>query len=139
MSKESFFDITLKRPICIPNVDEDDLRALVNALEISVKDSDFSGFVLSSKGIEVKFSFGSDGNFEGVTAKQDGKLQTIIPGSTSKFLASFEGPPSANNPGPGWEVVADLTQSIYGQPPNQNQWVIFFARRVNVLNTGVVA
>lgn len=135
MSSQDFFDISLRKPVCIRGVDEDDLRALVGELAVSVKDKNFGGFVLSSNGVEVKFNFGADGNFDSVTAKLNGQQVVIIPGTTSKFLASFEGPPSATNPGPGWEVNAALTQSIYGQPPDQNQWVIFFAKRVNILNT----
>ena len=134
MSKQDFFDISLRKPVCIRGVNEDDLRALVDALDISVKDKNFGGFVLSSNGVEVKFNFGADGNFDSVTAKLNGKQIVIIPGNTSEVRYTFKGPPSSTNPGPGWETDAVLTQKYYNQPPNENDWEIFFAKRVNVLN-----
>lgn len=130
----NFFDIALKQPICVDGLTEDALRALVNALQIKVANKDFGGFVLSSSGVQIKFQFGPDGSFQGVFAKLNGKSTTIIPGTTSKYLAVFEGPPSSVNPGVGWEVNVELTQEYLNQPPDQNQWKIFYAKRVSVLN-----
>lgn len=135
MSSADFFEINVKNPTCIEGISEDALRALVDALTISVKDKKFGNVVLSTGGIEIKFQFGPSGSFEGVYAKQNGQLVTLIPGSSSKGLAIFEGPPSAINPGFGWEVKTDLTVKYLGQPIDENQWEIFYASRVSVLNS----
>jgi len=134
MSEREFFDIKLTRPVCLENINEDDLRELINALTISPKDRAFGGFVLSSEGVEVKFNFGADGNFQSVTAKINGQNIVLIPGNTSQVLYTFKGPPSTSNPGPGWNLEAELTQSVLDQPANQTQWEVFFASRADVLN-----
>ena len=70
-----------------------------------------------------------------MTAKIDGRTVTLIGGAGGRELSLFEGPPSENNPGPGWEIARDLTISELGQPPNETEWAVFYARRVSVLNT----
>jgi len=130
-----FFNIEIANPVCIEGLSEDALRALVNALTISVKDPGFGGVVLSSPGAQVKFNFGPDGNFSGVTAKINGMDIVLIPGVGSQALQVFAGPPSATNPGVGWEIDAELTQEVLSQPANQNLWKAFFARRAPVLNS----
>lgn len=134
MSKQDLFDVSLKKPLCLENLSEDELRAFVNALQITPTDDGFTGLVRSSEGVEVKFNFGSDGNFQSVTAKLNGQQIVIIPGNTSQVLYSFKGPPSSTNPGPGWTLEAELTQDIYDQPANEALWKIFFASRADVLN-----
>lgn len=135
MSIKDLFKVSLSKPICIEGFSEDSLRALVEALRVSPKESSFSTVVTSSAGTKVEFRFGSDGNFEGVFAKIDGQQIVLIQGTQGKSLGVFEGPPSSTNPGAGWEVDATLTQKYLNQPPDQTQWEIFYAKRVNVLNT----
>jgi hypothetical protein len=134
MSIENFFTIDLKNPVCIEGISEDALRAWIDALVIRVSDKSFGGFVLSSPGAQVKFHF-PDGNFQGVTARVNGKDIVIIPGVKDNGLGIFYGAPSDTNPGPGWEVDAGLTQKYLNQPPIQNNWEIFYAKRVAVLNS----
>lgn len=133
MSVENFFKVSVKEPVCVEGLSEDALRALVDALLISVSDKNFGGFVLSSQGVQVKFNF-PDGNFQGVTARVNGQDIVIIPGVKDNGLGVFYGAPSAINPGAGWEIDADLTQRYLNQPPTQDKWEIFYAKRVAVLN-----
>jgi len=137
MSAENFFKVGLKSPACIEGLDEDALRALVDALIITVADKDFAGFVLSSKGVQVKFNF-PDGNFQGVTARVNGKDIVIIPGVSGNEVCIFKGVPSpGNNPPAGWQVEVELTQKYLNQPPIQANWELFYASRVAVLNSFV--
>jgi len=134
MNTADFFEIGVKNPTCIEGISEDSLRALVEALTVQIKDKKFANVVMSTGGIEVKVQFGPSGSFEGVYAKQNGKLVTLIPGTSAKGLEVFEGPPSAINPGDGWEVKPELTVKYLGQPTNEAQWEIFYAARKSVLN-----
>lgn len=113
-------------------VSEDEQRQFISAIDVEIE---MDGIVFSSGGVRVKFEFGSDGNFAGVNALLNGKSVPLIHGVNSKALYVFEGPPSGSNPGPGWEVVPELTKSILGQQDNENTWTIFYARRKAVLNT----
>jgi hypothetical protein len=133
MSSEKFFELSLKKPICIDGLSEDDLRALVNAIQINVVDTTFGGLV-KTNGIAVEFKFGSDGSFQGVYAKMNGQNVAIVPGTSGSALQLFKGSPSAINPGPGWTVETDLTRLYLNQPPDENQWVLFYASRASVLS-----
>lgn len=133
MSSEDFFSVALKKPVCIEGLNEDALRALVNALQITVKDSSFGGLV-KTNGINVEFKFGPDGSFQGVFAKLNGQNTAIIPGTSSSSLQLFKGAPSSTNPGPGWSVETDLTRTYLNQPADDSQWALFYASRVSVLN-----
>jgi hypothetical protein len=135
MDSRNLFEIGLKRPVCLSDFSEDSIRAFVDALQVAVSDDSFGGVVLSSQGVSVKFVFGPDGNFSGVTAKLDGKDITLIPGVGQGALQIFEGKPTSIVPGAGWEVVPELTRSLLNQPVNQDDWEAFIARRVGVLNT----
>ena len=135
MSINDFFKISLKKPICIPGLTEDTLRELINAIEIEVNDTNFSGFVQSTNGVLVKFLFGPDGNFSGVTAKLNSQNIPLFTGVGDKQLGIFKGPPTNNNPGSGWETEPDLTVRFLNQPTDENQWEIFFASRVAIINT----
>jgi len=135
MSNQNLFEVSLKTPLCIEGLSEDALRQFVDALQVAYADKQFTSVVLATSGVQVKFNFGSDGNFQGVTAKINGQQVVLIPGTNSKALGVFAGSPSPTNPGPGWEVNATLTQQYLNQPPDQNQWEIFYAQRVNVLNS----
>ena len=132
--ENNLFEVKLKSPVCIEGISEDSLRQLVDSLLIESTNEGFSGFVMSSQGVQVFFDFGPDGNFNGIKAKVNGKNVTILPGVNSRALSVFEGPPSASNPGPGWEVVVDLTQTVLGQTGDESQWTVFFAKRVAVFN-----
>lgn len=135
MEFKELFDISLKRPICIEGISEDSVRELVNALEIDVDDNgSFTGFVTTNNGVQVKFNFDSTGNFSGVTAKLNGKNINLINGYNSSELQVFKGPPTATNPGSGWQTEPVLTKQYLNQPDNENNWEIFYASRVAVLN-----
>lgn len=126
--------VALSKPVCLKGISEDVLRQLVQALEIELKDPDFPGLVTTSAGVEVKFTFGPDGSFQGVTAKINGQHVVLIPGSASQLLQVFKGPPTGVNPGPGWELEPELTKLYLGGSDDQNTWQIFYARRVSILN-----
>ena len=126
------FELALKNPVCMKCVSEDEQRQFISAIDVEIE---MDGIVFSSGGVRVKFEFGSEGNFAGVNALLNGKSVPLIHGVNSKALYVFEGPPSGSNPGPGWEVVPELTKSILGQQDNENTWTIFYARRKAVLNT----
>lgn len=135
MGIKNFFKIDVKDTTCIAGLSEDSVRQLVDSIEITVSDPSFSGFVQSTNGTNVKFNFGSDGNFNGVTAKLNSKNITLIHGAGSNELSIFKGAPSALSPGAGWTVEVDLTKKYLNQPDNQLQWEIFYASRTQVLNT----
>ena len=135
MTNQNLFEILLKAPLCIEGLSEDSVRQLVDSLQIGFKDPEFSSVVTSTAGVQTKVVFGSDGNFQGIFAKINGQQIVLVPGTNSKNLGVFQGPPSATNPGAGWEVDAVLTQKYLNQPADENQWEIFYAKRVNVLNT----
>lgn len=135
MSTSARLKIKLGKIPCLSGLTEDELRELVDALIVEIESGQFDKFVTSSGGIDVKFNFGPDGNFSGVTAKIDGKTVNLIGGAGGNELSVFQGPPSENNPGPGWEVCTELTIEYLSQPPNEADWDIFYAKRVSVLNT----
>lgn len=135
MAIEEFFKIKLKFNPCIEGISEDAIRRLFEAVEITVADPDFKGFVRSSNGTEVTFMFGPDGNFAGEVAKINGKNVTLVSGANTNQLALFKGAPSATNPGPGWLVEYDLTQRYLSPPPVEANWELFLASRTAVLNT----
>jgi len=128
--------IIVKDPTkCVSGLSEDDLRSLADSLGLEATNKDLEGFVISTAGIQVKFVFGSDGSFQGVFAKINGQNVNLIPGASSSNLGIFKGVPSNTNPGLGWKVEDELTRTYLNQPLNQNQWDIFFASRVSVINT----
>lgn len=131
---KNLFELKIKTPPCIAGVSEDDIRALLDSIEVTITDPTLSNFVTSTFGTQVKFNFGSDGNFNSVTAKLNGKIVTLIQGAGGNELQVFKGAPSVTNPGYGWTVETDLTKQYLGQPDNENNWVIFFASRARVLN-----
>lgn len=127
--------VKLIRKLCIPGLSEDDVRALVEALGVvQTEEGNLQSVVTSTGGVEVKFVFGSDGNFGGLFAKINGKQVPIISGSSSSELHVFAGAPSATNPGEGWELEVDLTKRYLGQTGPQSGWEIFFASRKGILN-----
>lgn len=135
MDITSFFKISVKNPACIEGLTEDAVRELVNSIEITVRDPSFSGIVTSTGDSQVKFTFGSDGNFDGAITRANGVPVTLINGVNSKQLYIFEGPPSGTNPGVGWEVEPDLTKEVLKQTGAESGWKVFFASRAPVLNT----
>lgn len=134
MSVEELFKINLKKGVCLPNLSEDNIRDIVNSLEVVVKDTDFKGFVRSSNGTVVSFQFDSTGNFAGAFASIGGNRVEIMSGVGSPTASLFIGSPSATSPGAGWEILESLTKTILNQPEDMNQWVLFLARRVPVIN-----
>lgn len=130
----NLFKLELDRPVCLSGLSEDDIRELVNAISVSVTNDEFKGFALVSGGNQVTFRFGPDGNFQGIYAKVGGKNIVLFPGAGSSNLQVFKGVPSATNPGEGWTVETDLTREILGQPIDENQWKLFYASRVGVIN-----
>lgn len=135
MSITNIFEVTLRKVPCLQNISEDELREIVDALEVAAVLKDFDSFVTSTGGIQVKFEFGPDGNFAGVTAKIDGKAITLIGGAGGNELQLFKGAPTATNPGEGWEIDIDATTSLLNQPTDQTDWEYFYASRKSVLNT----
>lgn len=135
MKGKDVFKIELAKPVCIEGISEDALRELVSQLTVVVGNKDFGGLVLSSGGTQVRFVFGPDGNFQGVTAKVGGKDITLIEGAGSNSLGIFSGSISNTNPGAGWEPDVALTTKYFSQPADPAQWEIFVARRVTVINT----
>jgi hypothetical protein len=129
------FKVALKKPVSIDGLTDDAVRELVASLLISVEEKTFPGFVRSTNGTEVKFVFGPDGNFSGISAKIGGKNVNLIPGAGSSNLETFKGPPNATNPGAGWKVEYDLTRKYFNQPEDESDWEIFYASRIGVLNT----
>ena len=129
------FLVRIKKPACIADLSEDDLQAIANALEIVPVDPEAVNFVKSTGGVQTKFVYGSDGNFNGVYAKIDGQSIPIIPGVGSKVLGLFKDAPSGTNPGVGWEIEVELTKKYFGGADDQSQWEIFVASRVGVINT----
>lgn len=127
--------LELKEPVCINGLTEDDLRALVDAIEVSASLDEFENYITSSNGTQVKFSFAGDGNFLGVTAKLNSKTVKLINGVNSNQLYLFKGSPTNTNPGVGFKVESDLTRQYLNQPPNESVWEIFFASREQILNT----
>lgn len=130
----SWLKVALKSPPkCVGNLNEDDLRTLVNSIGIEVVDDDLTGLVTSNQGTRVKFRFDSAGSFSGVFAKIGGKNVNLIPGVSSSNLAVFKGAPTSTNPGVGWQIEEELTKEYFNQPNNQDQWKIFYASRVSIL------
>ncbi len=134
MAIKNFFSISIKDPTCISGLSEDAIRALIDSIEISVTDPSFGGFVTSTAGTYVKFNFGSDGNFQSVTAKLNSKNIVLIQGAGGNELQIFKGAPTTTNPGQGWSVEVDLTKKYLAQKDDENTWELFFARRTQVLN-----
>lgn len=135
MSLATRLKVKLGKIPCLSNISEDELRELVDAMVVEIEAGVLDNFVTSTGGINVKFNFSPDGNFAGITAKIDGKSVSLLGGAGGGELHTFAGPPSENNPGPGWTVERDLTISQLSQPQNEADWDIFYARRVSVLNT----
>jgi hypothetical protein len=136
MSIADNFNIELANIPCLRNLSEDELRELVNALKVVAASADLEKFVTSTGGIIVKFEFGPDGNFAGVTAKIGGQAINLIGGAGANELQLFAGAPTATNPGPGWEPDVEATQALLNQGSDQTTWDYFYARRVSVLATG---
>lgn len=134
MAGENLFDITIKKAACIGNLSEDDVRALGDVFEVTRTDAGTSLLVTSTAGVQVKFQFGADGSFQGTYAKINGKTVTIIPGTDSKVLGVFKGPPSNTNPGAGWITEPELTRKYLNQSGADSTWEIFYASRVSVLS-----
>ena len=127
--------VKLIRKLCIPGIKEDDIQALVEALGVvQTKEGILESVVTSTGGVEVKFVFGTDGNFAGLFAKINGKQIAIIDGINSTELHTFKGPPSATNPGQGWTVEIDLTKKYLSQTGAQSTWELFYASRTGILN-----
>lgn len=132
--EKDFLNVELKRVPCIEGLSEEALMAFVNALKVSVDRDEFTGFVLSTNGVDVHFTFGGDGNFLGAYAKVNNQNVPILHGVNSQRLYLFKGPPTNTNPGAGWALEVDLTRTYLNQPTNENNWEIFYASRSNVIN-----
>lgn len=135
MSESVLFDIDLGDIPCLSCLDEDDLRQLVSSLKVVVDQDKVGTLVTSTAGIPIKFSFGADGGFLGAYAKINGASVPLVPGTRDNELTIFKGAPSSSNPPPGWAIESELTKSVLGQDPDQNNWNLFFASRVSVLNS----
>ena len=132
----NYFTISYDKNINIECVPEESVRALVNALEITPTDKNFGGLVTSTNGTQVKFVFGSDGNYAGVTAKIGSQSIKLFNGVGSSELGVFSGAPVGSNIPAGWEVVPDLTVRFLNQPAgNEPVWEMFYAKRISMLNT----
>lgn len=128
--------LKLRKPIVLKGLNEDDIRQLLDAIELDLSGDDTLGFpVESTGGIEVKFVFGQDGNFSGVYAPVLGQEIPIIPGLRSSNAQIFLGAPSPTNPGVGWKVEIDLTKRYFNQPENPVSWELFLASREAVINS----
>lgn len=123
--------ISLKGPVCINNLNEDSLRELVDNLLVTLTGN---LPVTSTGGVEVEFVFGSDGNYGGTYAKINNKNILLTPGVSSNMLSVFIGPPSTNNPGPGWKVEVELTRKFLQGGPDETTFEVFYASRAPVLN-----
>lgn len=134
MSIDNQFKVSLKKPVCIEGLSEDALREFVAQLQVVLSSKEFTGIVVSSGGTQVRFVFDPTGNFQGVTAKVGGKDIVLIGGAGSSELGIFKGAPSNTSPGAGWEIEEALTRQYLNQPPDRNQWDIFYASRVTVIN-----
>lgn len=132
---EIVFKLELEGPVCIPELSEDSIRELVNALRLKVIDDALEGFVTASRASRVRFTNDGNGNFAGVTETVNGKIVTIIKGLGGHEIGLFEGVPSASHPGPGWEVIPELSKQLFVQNDDQTTWNYFAAKRVGVLNT----
>lgn len=123
--------ISLKGPVCINSLNEDTIRELVeNMVGTLVGNLP----VTSTGGIEVEYIFDSGGNFEGSYANINNKKILLTPGLSSNMLNVFKGPPSANNPGPGWKVEVDLTRRFLQGGSDETTFELFYASREPVLN-----
>lgn len=126
--------ITVRTQLCLLGLNEDQIQAFVNGLQIETVDRGTT-LVTSTGRIQVQFVFGSDGNFSGAYAQLGGVSVPIIFGTGSTNLEVFIGPPTGTNPGPGWEVEVELTRKYLHQPGDEGTWEIFYARRVPVVST----
>lgn len=127
--------IELKGPVCFPGLSEDQAREFVNALVVKITESVLDGFISAPAVAQMEAKLDSSGNFAGITQLANSQQVIILHGVGSSMLQPFKGPPSANNPGPGWQLENDLTQRFLAQSGNQDTWTIFYASRVGVLNT----
>lgn len=134
MSKQVLFDIALGEVPCISGLGEDDLRQLADALHVEVDQDKVGTIVTATAGVPIKFTFGSDGGFLGAYARINGQSVPLVLGTGSAELTIFKGSPSSSNPPPGWSVETELTKSVLNQDPDPNNWNLFFASRVSVLN-----
>lgn len=119
---------------CLEGVSQDELIELVNCLKVEVKRDELDSFVLSTKGVEVKFRFGGDGSFLGADAKMNNTFVPLLHGVNSGRLYLFKGPPTNTNPGAGWQLESDLTRKYLNQPVSESNWEVFFASRKNEIN-----
>lgn len=132
---ESEFSIKLKYPVCIPGFSEDQMREFVEALVGRIAENVLDGFISAPAIAQMKAGVDSSGNFSGITQLANSQQVIILHGVGSQMLQPFEGPPSANNPGPGWKLEEELTQRFMAQSGDQSTWTIFYASRIGVLNT----
>ena len=134
MINKDLLKVELANSVCLDTVSEDDVRALVNALRITIEDKEFEGLVRTTSGTQLKFEFGPDGAFRGLYATLGGKRVMLIPGSNSSGMAIFKGAPSSTNPGAGWALEEDLSRKYLQQTGVLSTWDLFYATRVSVLN-----
>lgn len=131
-NNKELFSIALKRPVSISALSQDELQELVKALVVTAsQEGGFKNLVRSTSGYEVKVSFGSAGEFNGIYAVINNEIVNLVPGANGNALQIFKGAPTSSNPGPGWKVDVDLTRQYLNQGPNENAWDLFFAYRVS--------
>lgn len=126
--------ISLRTQLCLQGLDEDEVNLLVGNLQLETDDTN-NTLVTANGGVQVKFLFGSDGNFMGAYAQLGGVSIPLVFGVGSTNLQVFKGSPSGTNPGPGWELEVELTQAYLGQNGPESGWEIFYASRVAVVST----
>ena len=120
---------------CIDGLSEDAIRAIEEQFVVKIDSADLDGVVRAPKNTRTRVAYGQDGNFDGVTAKINGKIITLFPGVGGGQLAIYEGIPTSEYPGAGWEVVVEASMSMFSQTSDQSTWKYFVARRIGILNT----
>lgn len=129
---KSTFPIRVKYPLEVCGITEDTHRELAASFEVVLTD-EFKR-VVTSNGPEVKELFDSNGEYAGKITVIGGKTINLEFGIGSTNLQVFKNAPSATNPGPGWQVEAELSKKYFGLGENENTWDIFYASRVAVIN-----
>lgn len=129
------YKVKLGRSVQIPGFSEDEAREFVDALVVEITESVLDGFIQAPAIAQMRAALDSSGNFSKLVQLANSQEVIILHGVGTDVLGIFRGPPSANNPGPGWALDIERTMRFYGQSGDQSTWSTFFASRVGVLNT----
>lgn len=123
-------ELKLKNVPCLRHISEDELHQLVGALYAVMPSEQLERAVTFKGGGSAWLELDGSGLLYGKARVANQELIWLNPRDPVVKL----GAPNASNPGPGFEVLSDLTKLTWNQGNDESQWTQFYAVQSGLIN-----